>query len=119
MIAFTYPPTNLAHLVVVLMATFPEFSISSALEHPALPNPEISIALVAILIRWTVASWPYSGMNSPPMYGDFEAQRHWMEITNGIPVAQWYKDTDGNDLSYWGLDYPPLTAFHSWICGKM
>lgn len=23
------------------------------------------------------------------------------------------------DLPYWGLDYPPLTAYHSWICGKM
>ncbi len=23
------------------------------------------------------------------------------------------------DLQYWGLDYPPLTAFHSWLCGKM
>lgn len=20
---------------------------------------------------------------------------------------------------YWGLDYPPLTAYHSWICGFM
>ncbi|VDN44750.1 unnamed protein product, partial [Dibothriocephalus latus] len=24
---------------------------------------------------------PYSGAGSPPMFGDFEAQRHWMEIT--------------------------------------
>ena len=22
------------------------------------------------------------------------------------------------DLEYWGLDYPPLTAYVSWVCGK-
>jgi len=49
------------------------------------------------------------------MHGDFEAQRHWMEITNHLPVSFWYF----YDLQYWGLDYPPLTAYHSWIAGKM
>lgn len=24
-----------------------------------------------------------------------------------------------NDLLYWGLDYPPLTAYHSWLMGYM
>ena len=55
------------------------------------------------------------GFNSPNMYGDFEAQRHWMEITIHLPISQWYF----YDLEYWGLDYPPLTAYHSWILGKM
>ena len=49
------------------------------------------------------------------MHGDFEAQRHWMEITTHLPVIQWYF----HDLEWWGLDYPPLTAYHSWLFGKM
>lgn len=49
------------------------------------------------------------------MHGDFEAQRHWMEITYHLPMAKWYL----YDLQYWGLDYPPLTAYHSWLLGKM
>ena len=49
------------------------------------------------------------------MFGDYEAQRHWMEITTRLPVSQWYF----HDLDWWGLDYPPLTAYHSWLCGKI
>lgn len=49
------------------------------------------------------------------MYGDYEAQRHWMEVTTQLPVSQWYF----HDLEWWGLDYPPLTAYHSWILGKV
>ena len=49
------------------------------------------------------------------MYGDYEAQRHWMEITTQLPVSQWYF----HDLQWWGLDYPPLTAYHSWAMGKI
>lgn len=49
------------------------------------------------------------------MYGDFEAQRHWMEVTINLPVTHWYF----HDLEWWGLDYPPLTAYHSWILGKV
>jgi len=49
------------------------------------------------------------------MYGDYEAQRHWMEITTKLPISQWYF----HDLEWWGLDYPPLTAYHSWVMGKI
>lgn len=49
------------------------------------------------------------------MFGDYEAQRHWMELTIHLHTSQWYT----YDLEYWGLDYPPLTAYVSWICGKM
>ena len=49
------------------------------------------------------------------MFGDYEAQRHWMEITTHLPISQWYF----HDLQWWGLDYPPLTAYHSWLCGKI
>lgn len=80
-----------------------------------------------------------TGMGTPPMFGDYEAQRHWMEITINIPIRDWcvsvlhwqrpggplvhftcghccfvdlvirYRNTTENDLLYWGLDYPPLT----------
>jgi alpha-1,3-glucosyltransferase len=49
------------------------------------------------------------------MHGDYEAQRHWMEVTTQLPVSQWYF----HDLEWWGLDYPPLTAYHSWLLGKV
>ncbi|CAD5212499.1 unnamed protein product [Bursaphelenchus okinawaensis] len=62
---------------------------------------------------------PYSGENDPPRFGDYEAQRHWMEITTNIPVSEWYENSTKNDLLYWGLDYPPLTAYHSWAVGKV
>jgi alpha-1,3-glucosyltransferase len=53
-----------------------------------------------------------------PLHGDFEAQRHWMEITLNLPVAEWYEGKHpANDLQYWGLDYPPLTAYVSYLCG--
>ncbi|KAJ6662576.1 hypothetical protein lerEdw1_011713 [Lerista edwardsae] len=56
------------------------------------------------------------GAAKPPMYGDYEAQRHWQEVTYNLPVKQWYFNTSDNDLQYWGLDYPPLTAYHSLLC---
>ncbi|XP_028857718.1 dolichyl pyrophosphate Man9GlcNAc2 alpha-1,3-glucosyltransferase isoform X2 [Denticeps clupeoides] len=30
-----------------------------------------------------------------------------------------YFNTTDNDLDYWGLDYPPLTAYHSLLCGHV
>ncbi|KAL4582539.1 hypothetical protein LXL04_007090 [Taraxacum kok-saghyz] len=77
----------------------------------------IIISLFSILIRVAVSIHPYSGSNDPPKYGDFEAQRHWMEITTNLPVNQWYHNSTSNDLTYWGLDYPPLTAYQSYIHG--
>ncbi|KAF2901271.1 hypothetical protein ILUMI_04908 [Ignelater luminosus] len=74
--------------------------------------------LVAILLRCTTSLHPHSGQGKPPMFGDYEAQRHWMEITVNLPLNEWYYNTSRNDLEYWGLDYPPLTAYHSYICGK-
>ena len=53
------------------------------------------------------------------MYGDYEAQRHWMEITTNLPLHEWYQNTTSNDLLYWGLDYPPLSAYHSMVMGTM
>lgn len=38
-----------------------------------------------------------------------------MELTTNLPISQWYF----HDLEWWGLDYPPLTAYHSWLLGKI
>eukprot|EP01062_Namystynia_karyoxenos_P067423 TRINITY_DN61377_c0_g1_i1.p1 TRINITY_DN61377_c0_g1~~TRINITY_DN61377_c0_g1_i1.p1 ORF type:complete len:552 (+),score=162.84 TRINITY_DN61377_c0_g1_i1:134-1657(+) len=73
---------------------------------------------VAVALRAALALHPHSGQGKPPMYGDFEAQRHWLEITTALPPRDWYANTTENDLQYWGLDYPPLTAFHSYALGQ-
>ncbi|KAI4346869.1 hypothetical protein L6164_007732 [Bauhinia variegata] len=75
------------------------------------------IALYASLVRVAVSYHPYSGAGKPQKFGDFEAQRHWMEITLNLPIKEWYRNSTSNDLSYWGLDYPPLTAYQSFIHG--
>ncbi|ONH70214.1 hypothetical protein BON22_0816 [Cyberlindnera fabianii] len=72
------------------------------------------VIIFGIIVRSAIGFGSYSGKNTPPMYGDFEAQRHWLEITQHLPISQWY----WYDLQYWGLDYPPLTAYHSWALGK-
>ncbi|KAK9462940.1 glycosyl transferase [Lipomyces oligophaga] len=72
-----------------------------------------AIIMISLLFRLAVGLGSFSGENVPPLHGDFEAQRHWMEITYQLPMSQWY----WYDLPYWGLDYPPLTAYHSWIMG--
>lgn len=75
---------------------------------------------------------PPAGLAQPPLRGDFEAQRHWIALTSSslahlpflhapsspssaqsIPPSRWYY----HDLPYWGLDYPPLTAYHSLLLG--
>jgi hypothetical protein len=75
--------------------------------------------LVALLFRWLVGLHSYSGASTPPMFGDYEAQRHWMEITLNLPVSDWYFNTTENNLLYWGLDYPPLTAYVSYAFGAV
>lgn len=73
------------------------------------------LILSAILLRSAVGLGPWSGKGEKPINGDFEAQRHWMEITIHLPIKEWYF----YDLQYWGLDYPPLTAYHLWVFGKL
>lgn len=79
----------------------------------------VCIGVFALLVRVAVSLHPYSGAGNPPRFGDFEAQRHWMEITLGLPVKEWYRNSTYNDLSYWGLDYPPLTAYQSYAHGLL
>ncbi|XP_075472047.1 dolichyl pyrophosphate Man9GlcNAc2 alpha-1,3-glucosyltransferase [Ascaphus truei] len=76
-------------------------------------------ALLGLTVRWAVSLNPYSGAGKPPMFGDYEAQRHWQEITFHLPVEQWYSNSSDNNLLYWGLDYPPLTAYHSLLCAHI
>lgn len=84
---------------------------------------QVMIASVVVVLGIASRQWigsvnPHSGQNSPPMFGDFEAQRHWVEVTSNLPLHQWYvHDPVTNNLTYWGLDYPPLTAFHSMFIG--
>ncbi|XP_066453800.1 dolichyl pyrophosphate Man9GlcNAc2 alpha-1,3-glucosyltransferase [Eleutherodactylus coqui] len=80
------------------------------------PMTTLSV-LLAVTVRWAVSLYPYSGARKQPMFGDYEAQRHWQEVTLNLPVKQWYFNSTENDLLYWGLDYPPLTAYHSLLCG--
>ncbi|XP_070688600.1 dolichyl pyrophosphate Man9GlcNAc2 alpha-1,3-glucosyltransferase [Pempheris klunzingeri] len=72
--------------------------------------------LLGVVVRWGVSLNSYSGAGKSPMFGDYEAQRHWQEVTYNLPLQEWYFNTTDNDLNYWGLDYPPLTAYHSLIC---
>ncbi|CAM9532682.1 unnamed protein product, partial [Ascophyllum nodosum] len=54
------------------------------------PSPLLAICF-DLLLRYMVSLWPYSGQAQQPMYGDYEAQRHWMEVTTALPLHQWYR----------------------------
>ncbi|ORZ35442.1 ALG6, ALG8 glycosyltransferase family-domain-containing protein, partial [Catenaria anguillulae PL171] len=54
-------------------------------------SPSLALISLALVIRAAVARHSWSGRNAPPMYGDFEAQRHWLEIMWHLPVSQWYR----------------------------
>ncbi|KAM5256422.1 dolichyl pyrophosphate Man9GlcNAc2 alpha-1,3-glucosyltransferase [Ctenodactylus gundi] len=75
--------------------------------------------LLGLTVRWAVSLHSYSGAGKPPMFGDYEAQRHWQEVTFNLPTEQWYVNSSDNNLQYWGLDYPPLTAYHSLLCAHV
>jgi alpha-1,3-glucosyltransferase len=38
----------------------------------------VVVVVVALAVRACVGLYGYSGEAKPPMYGDFECQRHWM-----------------------------------------
>lgn len=80
---------------------------------------KVLIFSLAIVLRAAVSIHPYSGEKTPPRFGDFEAQRHWMEIALHVPARDWYRETATNNLTYWGLDYPPLSGYVSWVFGHV
>lgn len=43
-----------------------------------------------LILQAVVSAANYSGAGNPPMFGDFEAQRHWMEITLHLPIKNWF-----------------------------
>ncbi|KAH8281838.1 hypothetical protein KR054_003192 [Drosophila jambulina] len=79
----------------------------------------LATACLGLAVRSIISLYSYSGFNTPPMHGDYEAQRHWQEVTVNLDVGEWYTNSSNNDLMYWGLDYPPLTAYHSYIVGRI
>jgi len=96
------------------------FTMKKTSIHHVPGNFVVLIFGFAAILRILVGFHPHSGQNnfhgSTKAYGgDFEAQRHWMEITYHLPVGDWY----WYDLEYWGLDYPPLTAYVSYVCGLL
>ena len=72
-----------------------------------------------LFVKILVGQFGYSGEHDPPKYGDFEAQRHWMELTIYLPVEDWYTNSKLNKEKYWPLDYPPMSGYHSFILGKI
>ncbi|XP_017004082.2 probable dolichyl pyrophosphate Man9GlcNAc2 alpha-1,3-glucosyltransferase [Drosophila takahashii] len=79
----------------------------------------LAAAFLGLALRSIISLYSYSGADSPPMHGDYEAQRHWQEVTVNLDVGEWYTNSSNNDLLYWGLDYPPLTAYHSYLVGRI
>ena len=75
------------------------------------------INILSIILKIITGLFGYSGENDPPKYGDCEAQRHWMELTINLPIKDWYTNSTLNPLSYWPIDYPPISAYHSFIFG--
>lgn len=71
--------------------------------------------VLALSVRHLVSLHAYSGEGTPPRYGDYEAHRHWMEVTTSLPPSEWYT----YDVEYWGLDYPPLMAYIEWVLGMV
>lgn len=73
------------------------------------------VIVLSTMLRIFLAYQPHSGQYNAPIYGDYEAQRHWKEIMINTPPASWYNVAS----QYWDLDYPPLTAYHEWILGRL
>ncbi|KAJ8604054.1 hypothetical protein CTAYLR_001735 [Chrysophaeum taylorii] len=69
--------------------------------------------VVGLVVRHGVSLHGYSGEATPPRFGDYEAHRHWMEVTINKEIKEWYT----YDTEYWGLDYPPVMAYVEYALG--
>ena len=45
----------------------------------------------------------------------FDAHRARSQVTIGVDISEWYT----YDVQYWGIDYPPLTAYISYVFGRL
>ena len=61
----------------------------------------------------------HSGEDQPPMFGDYECHRHWMEITYHYPPTMWYANGPHMNMTYWPMDYPPLCAYTHWLMAQI
>lgn len=124
---FSFPRIFLIIIVVIAKSNWRQQPNHDDKHYLCLFNLPSLVGFVAFLFWWVVAVVVFcilltetvSGHNNPPIFGDYEAQRHWQEVTVNLPVTEWYRNGTDNDLLYWGLDYPPLTAYHSYLIGKM
>uniref|UniRef100_T1JQD0 Alpha-1,3-glucosyltransferase n=1 Tax=Tetranychus urticae TaxID=32264 RepID=T1JQD0_TETUR len=97
--------------------------------------------ILNFMLRWLISRFSYSGnflyihflcsllsyylksqIPNPAYYSNYIFQELgiivWLTgITYNLQPSEWYKNSTDNDLLYWGLDYPPLTAYHSWVNG--
>ena len=62
---------------------------------------KILLMLFGLVVRYGVSLWPHSGQSRPPMFGDYEAQRHWQEITVNLPIKVKEEKYKKNHL-HWG-----------------
>jgi alpha-1,3-glucosyltransferase len=79
----------------------------------------VLINLLSILLKLLVGQFGYSGEGDKPKFGDYEAQRHWMELTANLHVTQWYTNSENNPKDYWPLDYPPVSGYYSYFWGMV
>ena len=61
---------------------------------------KILLMLFGLVVRYGVSLWPHSGQSRSPMFGDYEAQRHWQEITVNLPIK--VKEEKYENHLHWG-----------------
>ena len=71
----------------------------------------LCLVLISIVVRCAVGFHPHSGESKPPMFGDYEAQRHWMELTVALPPKDWYALP--RTLAFTPLPHTPAPAWHT------
>lgn len=80
-------------------------------------NKFINTAIIFFLIF-------FLGAGKPPMYGDYEAQRHWQEVTYNLPIRQWYVVLPCHSSGYQGVNgmklfYTSLKYTFIWDVGHI
>ena len=75
----------------------------------------IAVSSFAVVTRIFMSTNSYSGRDTPPRFGDYEAQRNWMSLTLHAPLSTWYTRSE----DYWRLDYPPGSAYQSLMSGMI